>query len=590
MDLSFVGWGSVYCLLRKMSVFGVLIFLSACASTQPVVEQETTSVAPVSDEQATAEPVVIPSLPLTSELVYYILMAEVAGQRGQIAVAAELYNKAANTVDSAAVASRSTQVANFTRDKARINRALKRWLEVDPDDADVYIMQAPYQMMAGEFDSVTKSLDKALSLAPEKSQQFLAQVADNLSELASPEQALTVMKQLQLYQQQDADVLFIYARLTKFYQQYDNALIAVNLVLEQQPEREDAQILKAEVLQRLDQGKQALAVLKKQALKNDASDDLRFAYAKLLGENNRTDQARELFQQLHQDKPKNEEILFALGLLGLEEKDGQQAKQYFSQLIALGDSGKQASYFMGLAEELNEDVDAALIWFTSVPADSSRFQSAQTHYVNLLAEKGELDKARLHLKLLRKEHPDRTVQYYLFEAAFLRQHDHNQAAFDLYSEALAGFPNNVELLYGRAMTAESLHRLSILEDDLRQILTQNPNNDVVLNALGYTLTDRTDRHQEALQLIEKALSIKPGDAFYLDSLGWVYYRLGDLEAAERYLKQAVDIQNDAEFLAHLGEVLWQQDKQTEAKKVWQQGLKQAPDNELLNETMRRFGE
>jgi len=590
MDLSFVGLGNMVGLARQSLVFGAIIFLSACAATVPIAE-ETSAIEPVIEtELVVEEPAVVEPLPLTSELVYYILMAEVAGQRGEIGVAAELYNKAASAVDSPAVASRSTQIANFTRDKARINRALKRWVEVDPTDADVHIMQAPFKMMEGDLDAVIESVNTALSLSPEKSPQFLAKIADNLSELVSPEQALSVMQQLELYKQQDAEALFVYARLTQFYKQYDKALTAVELVLEKQPERESAHILKAEVLQRLGQGKVALAVLKQAAVKEGASDELRFSYAKLLGENNKTDQARGIFEQLHAEKPNNEEILFALGLLALEEKDGKQAKVYFSQLVTLGDGGKQASYFMGLSEELNKDVDAALIWFASVPADSSRFQSAQSRYVNLLANKGQLDKARLHLKLLRKEHPDREVQYYIFEAAFLREQEQYQAAFDLYTEALVGFPNNVELLYGRAMTAESLHRLSVLEDDLRQILSLNPNNDVVLNALGYTLTDRTDRHQEALELIEKAISIKPDDPFYLDSLGWVYYRLGNLDAAVRYLKQAVEIQADVEFIAHLGEVLWLQGRHAEAKKVWQQGLQQTQDNDLLNETMQRFGE
>jgi len=594
MDLSFVGLGNMVGLARQSLVFGAIIFLSACAATVPIAE-ETSAIEPaiepaIETELVVEEPAVVEPLPLTSELVYYILMAEVAGQRGEIGVAAELYNKAASAVDSPAVASRSTQIANFTRDKSRINRALKRWVEVDPTDADVHIMQAPFKMMEGDLDAVIESVNTALSLSPEKSPQFLAKIADNLSELVSPEQALSVMQQLELYKQQDAEALFVYARLTQFYKQYDKALTAVELVLEKQPERESAHILKAEVLQRLGQGKVALAVLKQAAVKEGASDELRFSYAKLLGENNKTDQARGIFEQLHAEKPNNEEILFALGLLALEEKDGKQAKVYFSQLVTLGDGGKQASYFMGLSEELNKDVDAALIWFASVPADSSRFQSAQSRYVNLLANKGQLDKARLHLKLLRKEHPDREVQYYIFEAAFLREQEQYQAAFDLYTEALVGFPNNVELLYGRAMTAESLHRLSVLEDDLRQILSLNPNNDVVLNALGYTLTDRTDRHQEALELIEKAISIKPDDPFYLDSLGWVYYRLGNLDAAVRYLKQAVEIQADVEFIAHLGEVLWLQGRHAEAKKVWQQGLQQTQDNDLLNETMQRFGE
>ena len=590
MDLSLIRWKAVYCIARKSLVFGAITLLCACTAAPVLVEQESAPVPPVEVDKVEIIPEAVESLPLTSELVYYILVAELAGQRGDISVAAELYNKAATFSDSPAVAGRSTQVANFTRDKKRINRALKRWMEVAPNDADVYIMQAPFKMMDGDFDAVVTLVDTALGLAPEKLSQFLAQIADNLSELAKPEQGLAVLQGLALYKQENTETLFVYARLAEFYKHYQDALVAINVVLEENVNREDALILKAEILQRLGKGQDAMALLKYKAAKETASEALLFAYAKVLGENNKTADARAIFERLHSSKPDNEEILFALGLLALEEKKGKQAKHYFNQLIKLGDSGKQASYFMGLSEELNKNIDAALIWFASVPADSSRFQAAQSRYVNLLANKGQLDKARLHLKLLRAEQPDRELQYYIFEAAFLREHDQNQAAFDLYTEALLSFSNNVELLYGRAMTAESLHRLSVLEDDLGAILELNPNNDVVLNALGYTLTDRTDRHQEALILIEKAISIKPNDPFYLDSLGWVYYRLGDLDSAIRYLKQAIDLQEDSEFLAHLGEVLWQKGQHAEAKKVWQQGLNQDQDNDLLNETMRRFGE
>jgi tetratricopeptide (TPR) repeat protein len=140
------------------------------------------------------------------------------------------------------------------------------------------------------------------------------------------------------------------------------------------------------------------------------------------------------------------------------------------------------------------------------------------------------------------------------------------------------------------MVAESLDKLDVLESDLRWILDKDPNNAQALNALGYTLTDRTDRHQEALVMIQKALEIKPGDPFYLDSLGWAYYRLGELDKAERYLREAIAAQPDVEFIAHLGEVLWEKGQHDEAKKVWQQGLQHAPENPLLKETMSRYGQ
>jgi tetratricopeptide (TPR) repeat protein len=108
--------------------------------------------------------------------------------------------------------------------------------------------------------------------------------------------------------------------------------------------------------------------------------------------------------------------------------------------------------------------------------------------------------------------------------------------------------------------------------------------------LGYTLADRTDRYQEALELIKKAVELKPGDPFYIDSLGWVYYRLGQLDKAVDYLRQAVVIRPDVELLTHLGEVLWQQGKHDEAKQVWQQAKQKEANNKLLNDTMRRFGQ
>ncbi|MDH5357559.1 MAG: tetratricopeptide repeat protein [Gammaproteobacteria bacterium] len=587
MDLSHVQWKRLRCFIQQSLLFSATILLAACASFPPQQMEQAPSVGTAHTEVDVSKSTQ-PGLPLTAELVYYILMAEIAGQRGELGLAVDLYEKAADAIDSPALAGRSTQIANFTRDQKRINRALKRWIAVDPTDADVYIMQAPFLMLQGDYDAVVAAINTALELAPDKASEYLTRLSDNLNELATPEQALSVIKQIKAYKANDPEALFTYARLSAFYNNYDIALPAIESVLNQQENREDALILKAEILQRLKKGKAAMSILKRVATSNDASEKVRFAYAKLLGENHKTPQARLIFEQLHNEQPENEEVIFALGLLALEEKDGHQAKQYFSQLVTLGDRGKQASYFLGLAEELNHDIDAALIWFASVPADSQRFQAAQSRYVHLLADNGQLKEARLHIKLLRKEHPDRSVHYYLFEASFLRERGHEQAAFDIYSEALKHHPDHIELLYGRAMVSEPLNRLSVLEQDLLAILAQQPNNPQALNALGYTLTDRTNRHEEALALILKAIEIKPNDPFYLDSLGWVYYRMGKLNEAVRYLKQAVEIQDDPEFLAHLGEALWQLGQHSEAKKVWQRGLKQDPDNKLLNQTLRLF--
>jgi len=590
MDLLQLLWQKKYQVIKPSLLLSAAISLTACAGMEPAASTETTASQPeVEAVSAEVKPPEVEPLPFNSELVYYVLTAELAGQRGEIGVATELYNKAAMSIDSPALASRSAEVANYTRDKARISRALDRWEQVDPNNASVYIMQAPFLIMKNDKDGFVKAVDAAVRLEPEKSQLILTQVTEDLSKFAKPEFGLPALQRLELYTQDDPDALFSYAKLATYYQQYEPALSNLNQLLELQKNREDALILKAEVLQRQGKSEEALNVLKKPASKSGASDDLLFAYAKLLGQNGKTEESRIIFEQLNEKLPKNEEILFALGLIGLEEKQSDVAKQYFTQLIALGDRGKQAAYFMGLTEELEKDTDAALIWFASVPADSIRFQSAQVRYINLLADNGQLEKARLHLKLLRKENPKNAEQYYIFEGAFLRERYKNQEAFDLYSEALILYPTNQELLYGRAMVAESLDNLAVFEQDLKTLLEMDPNNGVVLNALGYTLADRTDRHQEALALIKRAMAISPNDPFYIDSLGWVYYRLGDLDKARHYLKLAVSIKPDAEFSAHLGEVLWQKGEKEQAMQVWQEALKADPENKLLKDTMRRFG-
>jgi len=527
-------------------------------------------------------------LPLSPELVYYILAAEIAGQRGELDIAVDLYNQAAEITDSPALAGRSARVSTFSRDPKRIDRALTRWQEVSPNEAEVYVMRVPFLLMEDNYPEVVRNINKALALDPENKDQYLESLAANLSEKGDPERGLQTLLDLDAYQNDDPAVRFTYARLAAYFQRFEVAEVAIDSLLEEYPDNESYLGMKADLLQTFNKNEEALRLIAKAAEREGASDSLRFTYGKLLGESGQSEKAKRIFEALHLENPDNPDVIFALGLLALEREDGQTAKSFFSQLLQLGDGGGQASYFMGLAEEMNGNIDSALVWFASVPVDSQRFEAAQTRYINLLADQGEIDKARQHLHLLRQERPQQAIDFYLFEAAFLRDQQLPNEALTILSEALVTYPGNLDLLYSRAMVAESVDKLDILETDLRTILKIDPTNSQALNALGYTLTDRTDRHAEALALINKALEIRPNDPYYLDSLGWVYYRLGDLEKAEYYLREAVAIQADVEFVAHLGEVLWMQNKKREAKKYWDQGLKLEADNKVLQETLQRL--
>lgn len=588
MDLSQVMWQKLNRLTRSGWLASSFVLLSACVavpSEAPNPEADPlVDVAPSVIEEKSIE-----TLPLTAELTYLILTAEVAAQRGDIISADELYNRAAGLIESPSISSRSTQIANFTHDEKRIDRAIERWAEVDPTDADIYMLKAPFLLLKGQYNDVAPAVNQAISLAPEKSALYLDRLTDNLSKLVKAGPALKIMSQLDVFVRQEPNAIYQYSRLASYYKVYEIALPAINKALDKQADFDDALILKSKILQRLNRGEEALKILKSAANENDATRQLRFTYAQLLGENGYVDASQLRFEQLYAEQDDEPDVVFALGVIAIEKKEGEKAKSYFDRLLDLGDPGRQAAYFLGLAEKLNGNVEQAIVWFTSVPNNNPRFQAAQTHYVTLLADNGSMAKARQHLANIRTANPKLAIQYYLFESSFLRERELKQASYDILDKALTENPDNIDLLYGRAMAAESIERIDWLERDLRAILTIDPNNSQTLNALGYTLADRTERHKEALELINQALILEPNDPFYLDSLGWVYYRLGDLEQAATYLKQAVKLQEDPEFLAHLGEVLWQQGEVRQAKEVWQRGLKFDAGNLLLRETMQRFG-
>ena len=209
----------------------------------------------------------------------------------------------------------------------------------------------------------------------------------------------------------------------------------------------------------------------------------------------------------------------------------------------------------------------------------------------LLAGLGDVEEARNLLTQLRIQ-TDNTVrsQSYQAEAQILQDAGRNNEAMQLLNGALMTLPDDIALRYTRALLAVGLDQLELAESDLRQIISVEPYNAAAINALGYTLADLTERYDEAEQLILQAYELQPSDASIIDSMGWISYRLGRLREAERYLREAWESMPNAEVAAHLGEVLWVNGKQQEAREFWELGIQMDGDNEVLIKTMQRFGE
>ena len=188
----------------------------------------------------------------------------------------------------------------------------------------------------------------------------------------------------------------------------------------------------------------------------------------------------------------------------------------------------------------------------------------------------------------RLKNSDDAKSLYLLEADLLSKNDYIVAALALLNKALEEHETDINLLYSRAMISEKANDLASMENDLRTILGMEPDNAMVLNALGYTLVDRTDRYHEALELIKRANELKPNDPAITDSLGWAMFRLGNYQEAIRLLEKALADFPDHEVAAHLGEVLWYTGEHDRAREVWREALERRPDSKILKRVIERL--
>jgi tetratricopeptide (TPR) repeat protein len=273
------------------------------------------------------------------------------------------------------------------------------------------------------------------------------------------------------------------------------------------------------------------------------------------------------------------DILFTAAVLALEQEKLDQARDYLLRLKALGQREDEVAFLLGQVEERAGNSDAAMGWYAQV--DGPNATDAAVRIARLHAAAGDVSRARDMLQQLRDQLPDEGTTLYLIEGEMLRANGAEDQAMAVYDRALEERPDDADLRYARAMAAVAMDRIDLLESDLRRILDQDPDHVDALNALGYTLADRTDRLQEARELIEKALALKPDEPAIKDSMGWVLYRQGDAAAAEPYLRAALDTVFDPEIAAHLGEVLWALGRRDEAREVWDRALNEAPKHEYL---------
>jgi tetratricopeptide (TPR) repeat protein len=566
---------------RSSALLLAFVFLSGCQAMAPVSPDGSP---PVEDSTPAPEkPKVYSSF--SEETVFSLLSAELAGQRNRFDIALDNYvTQAINTQDPG-ISERAFRIAEYLgADQAALDTSLI-WAKNAPDDLEAQRAAAIQLARAGRYDDSMVYMEKVLQGKGDTHFDFLALSAADTDQ----DTRNGLMKSFdRLLQKHPKNSQLIFGKAL-LLQQDDEAEAALKLLEQNPPEEGEVAplLLRARLLQNLNRGKEALPLLEKSIKKYPDDKRLRLTYARMLVEQDRMDDAKVQFASLVQQYPDDDELRYSLALVCLEAKAWDEAKGYLEELIARDSHVDSAHLNLGRIAEERNDPQGALIEYAQV-GPGNDYLPAQLRQADILMSNGRTDEAEKRLAAARDAEPDYAIQLYLIQAETLSANNQGDRAWKLLQQALLQYPDDLNLLYTRAMQAEKRNDLEQMEKDLRLIIKRDPDNAMALNALGYTLSDRTTRYAEAKVLIEQAHQLNPEDPAVLDSLGWVNYRLGNLDEAERLLRQALERFPDQEVAAHLGEVLWANGKQREARQIWEKFLKEQPDSPILRSTIKRL--
>jgi len=532
--------------------------------------------------------VALPKVELTSQLLYEFLVAEIAGQRGNLQVASEAYLDLARTTRDPRIAKRATEVAMYAHQAAAARAAAKLWLDVQPDSLNAQKSLAALLVSEGKLNEARPHLEKLLAAEGNNAAAGFMHLDNLLARQKDKPAALELVKSLAAPYPDLAEAHFAIAQAAANAARYDEALKEIKTAARLKPGWELAALFQFQLLGRDTNKTDGVAFLRDFLKQYPEAREVRLIYARQLVSLNQYAAARDEFRQLEKEVPGNPEIGMAVGLLSLQLKDLDGAEKAFKGVLQTdyADAGA-AQIYLGQVAELRNQYDQAAKWYQSV-APGPHYIAAQIRYAGLLAKQGKMAEARAYLRNLKVDGEADKILLIEAEAQLLRETKDYTGVYELLSRALATRPDSPELLYDHAMAAERVNKLDVLEKDLRHLIQIKPDYAQAYNALGYTLADRTDRLAEAVQLLDHALKLAPNDAFILDSMGWAQYRQGNLDKSLDYLQRAFALRKDPEIAAHLGEVLWVKGNRNEARKLWQTALDSNPQNQALLDVMQKF--
>ncbi len=577
-------------LIKHLTFLSVFSYLSACSTgfglNSSQTDHENKQQNQSSNSTASLVKPKLKDFDLEKDTLFDLMVAEVAAQRNQFNITLLNYIQQAHMTRDPEIIKRAINAAQYIKDIEAIKEMALLWSEIDPDNIPAHQLLAFQYFYSKDYKTSVEELEKILKLDGDPRLDTLAIGAQALNE----EEKREILELFQdLYKSYPKHFLLPYsiAFLQKQLKEYDEALSTLEPVFQLAPDFSGASVLKTNLI--YDQGKlkEAIKFASKAFDKFPNDHNLGRIYASMLVENKQLDEAEDVFRSLITQYPQVPSLKLSLGLVKLENHKINEAKDIFQELLQAEQHVNETNFYLGRIADQEKKYDEAISHYKQIK-ESPNYESAIERISLLYAQQNKVDEMIAYLTELRATDTKRQKMLWLLEVKLLSLVQAKEKMMNSLNQAIAAFPDDDQLLYARAMNLDAQDNLIAMEADLRKILEHKPDNAIALNALGYTLADKTNRLAEAFLLIQKAHTLEPENPAILDSLGWVLFKLGKREEALVYLLKAFQGYQDGEVAAHLGEVLWSLNQKTEAFEVWFNVLNKNPEHPILLETIQRL--
>ncbi|MGC8121336.1 tetratricopeptide repeat protein [Marinobacter sp. VGCF2001] len=517
---------------------------------------------------------------------YQLLSAEVAGQRGRYDVTLVNYLQAAKSSRDPGVIERAMRIAQSLNADNAQQQLATLWLDVDPNNLEAHRISAIQSVKRQQLENALFHMEQIMNQGEDADFDSLAAMASNLPP-AQQQELLGLYMELAQKHPENPELQYSIALLQKITGARDQALDQINALLARQPNFQPAIILKGDLLYQTGRQQEALNYLTTNTRRFPGNRQMGTLYGRMLINEGELQAAQDEFERLVKRYPETPGLRLSHALVALENDHPELARQELNRLIGQGHHQDEAHYYLGRLEEEAGNPLQAIEFYQQVERGNYFFPSL-ARASELQAEAGQLHQAITHIQSLRDKLPNHAEKFWLLEVNLLIDQEQNEQALGAADSALESYPGNIEIRYARAMLLDTMGDPARAEKDLKTLLQAQPDNAIALNALGYILTVRTDRLDEARTQIEKALSLDPENPAILDSMGWVLFRQGHTEEALDYLARAWEAYPDPEVAAHYGEVLWVTGNREQARLIWEQGMEQNPEHDILLETIERL--